>query len=106
MMVAVTFMAAALMMVVAVVIKAAAVMMSAAVVIMVLVAVSVVATMSLLVAAMMVAAMTDGELLIEKQLVSLKWPSGPSSSSSHTSPCRASKQPWPARRFPEITKST
>jgi len=49
--------------------------MTEAVVIMVLVAVLVVATMSVLVVAMMVAAMTDGELLIKKQLVSSKWPS-------------------------------
>ena len=75
-------------------------MMTEAVVIMVLVAVSVVATVSVLVAAMMVAAMTDGELLIKKQLVSLTWPS--QSSSSGTSPCHPSKLPWPARRYPEI----
>ena len=84
-------------MVVMAVIKAAAAMMTEAVVIMVLVAVSVVATMSVLMAAMMVAAMTDGELLIEKQLVSLKWPSGPRSSSSGTRPCHPSKMPWRAR---------
>ena len=84
-------------MVVVAVIKVVAAMMTEAVVIMVLVAVSVVAAMSTL-----VAAMTDGELLIKKQLVSLKWPSWPSSSSHSTSPCRPSVLPWPARRFPEI----
>ena len=68
-------MAAAPVMVVVVAIKVAAAMMTAAVVVMVLMAVSVVATMSVLVVAMMVAAMTDGELLIKKQLVSSKWPS-------------------------------
>ena len=75
-------MAAAPMMVVVVAIKVAAAMMTAAVVIMVLVAVSVVATMSVLVVAMMVTAMTDGELLIKKQLVSLKWPSWPAAAAA------------------------
>ena len=93
-------MAAAPKMVATAVIKAVAAMMTAAVVIMVLVAVSVVAAMSVLVAVMMVLAMTDGELLIEKQLVSLKWLSW--LSSSGTGPCHPSKLPWLARRFPEI----